>query len=372
MRVIVIGAGVIGSAIALELRSRGAEVVLVEAHAEGGHTSAASAGMVNPFSLTPHDSPALPFYWRSRQMYPEWTRTLHEMTGIDPEWRDAGCLRMARDPADAEQLQRDLEWIRRYDSNAELIDARTACQMEPAIGPPYQSELALYLPSEGWVHTERLMRALHKAVQLSGVNFYTGYPVLSILGDAEHAYGIRTADGVNGIIEGDAVVVAAGAWTTPLLKPLGIYLRVEPVRGVIVKLGDLPVPVRRILSSPVGYLVPRADGTALMGATREQAGFEMRVTPQHYVLLLNALVRLAPALHSASVLGHTVGLRPDTPDHNPYIGTIRGYEGLYLATGHAYHGILLAPATARAVADLILHGATELPIQPLDPNRFLR
>ncbi|MCS7208407.1 MAG: glycine oxidase ThiO [Fimbriimonadales bacterium] len=367
MRVIVVGAGVIGSAVALELRQRGAEVVLIESHAEGGHTSAASAGMVNPFSLTPEDSPALPFYWHSRQMYAEWTRALYEGTGIDPEWRDAGCLRVALTPADAEQLRVNLEWVRRYDSCAELLDAQSACRLEPALSPNIHA--ALHLPSEGWVHAERLMRALRRAVQLSGINLYIGYPALSVLGDEERAYGVRTADGV---IEGDAVVIATGAWTTALLKPLGIHLRVEPVRGVILKLGDLPVPVRRILSSPVGYLVPRADGTALLGATREQAGYDLRATTEHYLSLLHALWRVASALHHATVLGHTVGLRPDTPDHNPYIGMIRGYEGLYLATGHAYHGILLAPATACAVADLILNGATELPIEPFNPNRFLR
>jgi glycine oxidase len=367
VRVIVIGAGIIGCAVALELRQRGAEVVRIEGYAEGGHTSAASAGMVNPFSLTPHETPALPLYWRSRQMYPEWTRILYETTGIDPEWRDTGCLRVALTPADAKQLETNLEWIRRYDASAELLNARAARQLEPALANTI--ELALYLPSEGWVHTERLMHALHRAVQLNGVNFYTGHPVLSLLGDSERAYGVRTA---HGVMEGDAIVVAAGAWTTALLQSLEIHLRVEPVRGVILKLGDLPVPVRRILSSPVGYLVPRADGTVLMGATREQAGYNLDATAESYALLLHALSRVAHALFHATVLGHTVGLRPDTPDHNPYIGMIRGYEGLYLAAGHAYHGILLAPATAHAVADLILNGATELPIEPFDPNRFLR
>lgn len=367
MRVIVVGAGVIGCAVALELRRRGAEVVLMEGYAEGGHTSAASAGMVNPFSLTPNETPALPMYWRSRQMFPEWTRTLLEETGIDPEWRDTGCLRVALTPADAEHLQRNLEWIRHYDTAAELLDAHAARHIEPALHDAI--ELALHLPSEGWVHTERLMRALHRAIQLNGVKFYTGYPVLNLLHRSGRAYGVRTAYGV---IESDALVVATGAWTTPLLMALEIHLPVEPVRGVILKLGDLPVPVRRILSAPVGYLVPRADGTALLGATREQAGYNMYATAEGYAHLLQALSRIAPALLHATVLGHTVGLRPDTPDHSPYIGMVQGYEQLYLAAGHAYHGVLMAPATAHAIADLVLNNYTTLPIEPFDPNRFMR
>jgi len=367
MRVLVVGAGVIGAAVAWELLQRGAEVVLLDGAAEGGHTSAASAGMVNPFSLTPDDTPALPLYWQSLQMYPDWTRALHERTGIDPEWRDGGCLRVALTPTDAEHLEASLAWIRRYDPHAELIDAQTARQMEPALNP--EIACALHIPSEGWVHTERLMRALHRAVQLKSANLYIGSPALSLVVREGAARGVQTA---HGVLEGDAVVVTAGAWAGALLQPLGMHASITPVRGVILSLGDLPLPVRRILSSPVGYLVPRADGTALLGATREQAGYDARATAEGYALLTHALARLAPHLMHATVLGHTVGLRPDTPDHNPYLGAVAGYDGLYLAAGHAYHGILLAPATARAIADVILNGATELPIAPFDPNRFMR
>jgi glycine oxidase len=367
MRVLVVGAGVIGTAVAWELLQRGAEVVLLEGSAEGGHTSTASAGMVNPFSLTRDDTPALPLYWQSLQMYPEWTRALHEQTGIDPEWRSAGCLRVALTPADAEHLEASLAWIRRYDACAERIDSRTARQMEPALNP--EIEAALYIPSEGWVHTERLMRALHRAVQLNGANLYMGSPVLRLVAQNGAVRGVQTA---HGTLEGDAVVIAAGTWAGALLQPLGISTPTTPVRGVILILCDLPLPVRRILSSPAGYLVPRADGTALLGATREQVGYDMRATAEGYALLTHTLSRLAPSLMHATVLGHTVGLRPDTPDHNPYLGAAAGYAGLYLAAGHAYHGILLAPATACALADLILNGATDLPIAPFDPNRFKR
>ena len=367
MRVLVVGAGVIGTAVAWELLQRGAEVVLLEGSSEGGHTSTASAGMVNPFSLTREDTPALPLYWQSLQMYPEWTRALHEQTGIDPEWRSGGCLRVALTPTDAEHLEASLEWIRRYDTHAERIDSRAARQMEPALNP--EIEAALHIPSEGWVHTERLMRALHRAVQLSGANLYTGSPALRLMAQNGAVRGVQTA---HGMLEGDAVVVATGAWAGALLQPLGIHAPTTPVRGVILILGDLPLPVRCILSSPVGYLVPRADGAALLGATREQAGYDMRATAESYALLTHNLSRLAPSLMHATVLAHTVGLRPDTPDHNPYIGAVKGYSGLYLAAGHAYHGILLAPATGCALADLILDGATDLTIAPFDPIRFMR
>lgn len=367
MRILIIGGGVIGSAVAVALRQRGAEVVLIDSLAEGGQTSTASAGMVNPFSLTPEDSPALPFYWHSLLMYPEWTHMLHELTGIDPEWRQGGCLRVALAEPDQEHLRASLAWIRRYDAGATLLDGEAARQLEPALHPEIAA--ALLLPSEGWIHTERLMRALHRAVKLLGVNLYTGSPALCLETHSGRIRGVRTA---YGILEGDAVVIAAGAWSAALLQPLGVHAPTEPVRGLILILNDLPMPVRRILSSPLGYLVPRGNGTVLLGATREQAGYDLRATAESYAHLTQSLHRLAPSLMHASLVGHTVGLRPDTPDHNPYLGAVNGYEGLYLATGHAYHGILLAPATARALADLILQGATTLPLEPFNPNRFQR
>lgn len=367
MRVIVIGAGIIGTAIALELRLRGASVALIESNAEGGHTSAASAGMVNPFSLTPNDSPAVQFYWQSFQMYPAWVAQLRERTGIDPEWRVNGTIRAALTPADADQLRANSEWIRRYDPSVQLISGAEARRLEPALHPEVSE--ALWLPNEGWVHTPRLMRALHRAVQVEGVNLYAASPALSVEIRGTQVRGVRTA---HGLVQGDAVVIAAGAWAGALLQPLGVRAPTEPVRGQILVLSDLPIPVGRILSTPMGYIVPRADGTAVLGATREQAGYDMRATAEGYAHLTQSLARIAPRLLHATLVGHTVGLRPDTPDHNPYIGVVNGYQGLYAAAGHAYHGILMAPATAQVIADLVLNGSTNLPIAPFDPNRFTR
>ena len=364
--VLVIGAGVIGSAIAWELRRRGASVVLLESLSEGGQTSVASAGMVNPFSLTPAETPALPFMLHSLNLYPDWATQLYEAVGIDIEWCRCGSLRVALHDSDAQSVRATYEWVVRYEAQAQLLSAREARELEPVLTE--ECSLALWLPNEGWVHTGRLMRALHAAAVQAGVEFYRGQPVVGFLQENGRIVGVRTAGGV---LRGDAVVVAAGAWTGALLHTLGIHVPIEPVRGQILVLSDLPQPVRHIMTSLIGYLVPRANGTVLLGATREHAGFDLRATAAGMHHLLQTLARLFPALISATVLKHTVGLRPGTPDANPLIGGIAGFEQLYLASGHAYHGILLAPATAQAVADLVLNGQTDLPIAPFDPARFL-
>lgn len=366
MTVLVVGAGVIGSAIAWQLRQRGASVVLLESLSEGGQTSIASAGMVNPFSLTPEETPALPFMLYSLNLYPEWAQQLREAVGIDIEWCRCGSLRVALHESDAQSLHTLYEWVARYEPDAQLLSAREARELEPALSE--ECSLALWLPNEGWVHTERLMRALHTVVVQAGVEFYRGQPVVGFLQENGRVAGVRTAGGV---IRGDAVVVAAGAWTGALLHTLGIRVPIEPVRGQILVLGDLPRPVRHIITSLIGYLVPRANGTALLGATREHAGFDLRATAEGARHLLQTLERLFPLLMNATMLGQMVGLRPGTPDANPLIGEVPGAERLYLASGHAYHGILLAPATAHAVADLVLNGKTNLPIAPFEPSRFL-
>lgn len=368
-QVLIVGAGVIGSAIAWELRRRGAEVAVLESSSEGGQTSAASAGMVNPFSLTPEENPALPFAIASREQFPEWVARLHETTGIDAEWRAEGSLRIALTPEDAEQLQQVARWVIRYEPEARLLSPEEARRLEPVISVACHG--ALWLPSEGWVHTERLMHALHRALRVSGVVFYLGQPAVGLAREGQRIRGVQTPTGT---LYADTVVLCAGAWSGLLLRELGWQAPIEPVRGQILVLRDLPLHSRRLLvslgSGAIGYLVPRASGEALFGATREQAGYDTRPTAKDTASLLYNLERMFPSLLDATLARVQVGLRPSTPDHQPLIGSLPGWEGFYLASGHSYHGILLAPATAQAVADLIEHGTTRLPIQPFQPERF--
>jgi glycine oxidase len=156
------------------------------------------------------------------------------------------------------------------------------------------------------------------------------------------------------------------------LDPSGVVPPpVFPVRGQMLALhapGALALPLysRRV------YLVPRVDGRILVGATREHVGFEKRVTLAGAATLLAAAHALAPGLADAPLVGHWAGLRPGTPDDRPVLGAAPGVEGLWLATGHYRHGILLAPVTAEAIADLVVDGRTALPIDAMAPARFAR
>lgn len=365
-KIIVIGAGIIGSAVALELRRRGVQVILLESVSEGGQTSSASAGMVNPFSLTPQENPSVPFALESRRLFPDWVAFLKEFTGIDAEWRAEGSLRVALSAEEREHLQSMHDWVARYEPGAELLTEREVRQLEPAVTE--QCVAGLWLPSEGWVQTERLMHALHRALHQNGSDFCRGRPATGLIVDGERVSGVRTPYGA---LYADAVILCAGSWTGTLLEGVGWHIPIEPVRGQILVLHDLPQRVIRLITSSLGYWVPQADGSALFGATREQAGYDMRVTVEGFGTLISPLLRLFPHMGDARIAGSRVGLRPNTPDHQPVIGALPHREGLYLASGHSYHGILLAPATALAVADLITQGRTDLMINPFRPDRFV-
>jgi glycine oxidase len=324
MRVLVVGAGVIGAAVAWELLQRGAEVVLLDGAAEGGHTSAASAGMVNPFSLTPDDTPALPLYWQSLQMYPEWTRTLHERTGIDPEWRERGLPACCAHPC-GRRASGGEPWRGFVATTPAPSESIRLHRAPDGACPEPRSRLLHFtfpakagcIPSGSCAHCIALCNLAAQTYTQDRLCFGSWRRTAQCAACKRRMARWKAMRWWSQRARGQARFY--NRW--------GLHTPTTPVRGVILILGDLPLPVRRILSSPAGYLVPRADGTALLGATREQVGYDMRATAEGYALLTHTLSRLTPSLMHATVLGHTVGLRPDTPDHNPYLGAAAGYAG---------------------------------------------
>ncbi len=165
------------------------------------------------------------------------------------------------------------------------------------------------------------------------------------------------------------VVMAAGAWSGPLLEDLGVRVPTPPLKGQIVLLkGDRPL-LGRVVEHGKNYLVPRDDGRVLVGATEEDAGFDTRTTPGSHASLLDEALRLCPILSQAEVEATWAGLRPGSVDTRPYIGPAPGFENLIVATGHKRAGLQLAPATAELVADLVLGRPPRLDLTPFRPDR---
>ncbi len=344
--VVIVGGGLIGCALAAELAFRGKRVVVVERAEPGAEASGAAAGMLSPQAEAREPSPFFDLAIESRDLYPAWARGLSEETGIDVSFRRTGILRcLSADEAD--EARASCAWQRARGLRAEEL-AREALDPEIAVRISRDVGAAVFYPDEAVVDPRLLTRAAWLLAQRRGARVLTGTAVRRFRIEAGVCRGVETDEGT---IESAAVVDAAGAWAA-FDASLEIPVPVAPVRGQIVEVRLAGRPLETVLSSREVYVVPRPDGTALLGSTLEHVGFRKEVTAGAVAGLLAAGERLCPEIASARFLTAWAGLRPGTPDGWPILGQ-SPVPGLFFAAGHFRHGILLAPATAARMADLL-------------------
>jgi glycine oxidase len=173
-------------------------------------------------------------------------------------------------------------------------------------------------------------------------------------------------------LDGDAVIVAAGAWTGALCASFGGRLPIEPRRGQMLALAHVPPLLTHAIHGEDVYLVPRASGELLVGATVERVGFHRAVTAEGIAGLLTSAINLVPGLAGLPITRTWYGFRPWAPDGLPIIGPWPGVPGLWVATAHYRNGILLAPITARLVSESIMRGQPSPELEDFLPDRFLR
>jgi glycine oxidase len=321
MRVAVIGAGVIGCAVAERLQRGGHQVTVYERDRVGAHASGAAAGLLAPYSEEELDAGA-----RSLRMFPELAARLLGETGIDVQYHEMDSLTPAFDPEEEAILKR---------AGGRWLDAFEVRRLEPGLHPDCRGA-ALFPESQ--VTPPLFTRALAQAAVQRGAELREGVAVASP-GDLAPA---------------DQVVLAAGPWSGDLAPSFGLELAVWPSRGQLVRLRpapDRPQPLTRMLTHHGRYLVPKPDGTIVAGSTEEEVGFDARPTADGVRGLLDFARRLVPALGAAAVEEVWAALRPATADGQPIIE--RRGERLVVATGHNRNGILLAPLTAELVAGLL-------------------
>jgi glycine oxidase len=365
---VVVGGGLIGCAIARELARRGVRTALVERGVVGAEATRAAAGMVAPQAECERRGPVLSLGLASRARYAAWIAAVEAESGIDVEYATDGIVYAVLDDADARTLAARARWQRAAGLRVERLRATDARRLVPALSP--RARWALHFPDDHRVNNERLGPAVGVAARRAGVRVLEGVTALRVRARRRRLAGLETSAGT---IPSPAVVNAAGAWAGFLALPAGVAPPpVFPVRGQMLVLRGEPRALRRPLYSRRGYLVPRRDGRILAGSTLERAGFDKRVTAGAAAEILAALRALAPGLGALTLEGAYAGLRPGTPDRRPILGAAPGLEGLYYATGHYRSGILLAPATAVAIADLVLEGRTALPLAGMAPARFVR
>jgi glycine oxidase len=342
--VVVVGAGVIGCAVARELAIRGAKTLVVEARTIGAGATQASAGVLAPYIEAPSDGPLHALTVQSLSLYDEFISSIGRESSVAIEYRRCGTLEVAHEPKAAEQLKTLGEWVRSKNVDARWLDPSEISGLEPALAATCGG---LLVPSHGYVNALQLTSALADGARRHGAEIHTGRRVESV---ADHGDSASVIAG-GGIYRARTVVVAAGSWSSEIARET----TVAPVRGQLVRVRWEGPPIQRILWSEQCYLVPWLDGTLLVGATVEQVGFDERVTAGGVKSLLNAASALVPAIADATFAEVRVGLRPATTSGLPIIRRSEQHPSVVFATGHFRNGILLAPLTAKLVAELVNH-----------------
>ncbi|MEK6300863.1 MAG: glycine oxidase ThiO [Acidobacteriota bacterium] len=360
--VIIAGGGVIGCSIALKLAEAGLGVTLLERGRVGCEASRAAAGMLAAQSETTGAGPFSDLCLQSRSMYREFAAHLTEASGIDIEYNDQGLLFVMLDGEEAAT-----RWVSaQTEAGTELerLSPSAVRDFEPAVTESATG--AIFIPGDHQVENRRLMDALEVAIRRAGVQLVEGAEVTALTAHRGKVTGVVS----NGDrFDAAVVVVAAGTWSSRLIEPLRLNVKVIPARGQMIAVRGQGCSINRALQSSKVYLVPRRDGRLLIGATVEYAGFEKGVTVGGISSLLSAAIELAPSLRGFEIAETWSGLRPDTGDHLPILGPA-GIDGLVLATGHFRNGILLAPVTAKLIAELILTGRAPPALKPFSNERF--
>ena len=351
MHVVVVGAGIVGCAVAYELARRGARVQVVDRREVGAGATQASAGMLAPY-IEAHDRRALlDLAARSLDLYDEFVARVVEDSGAAVQYVRSGTLEVALDPSALARLAEVARTCAARGVDAELLDAAAAREAEPHLTPRVCG--GLRIGTHGFVGARDLTDALRSAAVAHGVSFLTSRAAQRIAAEGD---GVRVDTSGDALVC-DAAVLAAGSWSGRIEVEGAAPLPVRPVRGQLLHLGWPAPALGRVVWAPGCYVVPWSDGSVLVGATVEEVGFDERATVAGVRALIDATAAVLPAVHEASFKTARVGLRPATPDQLPVIGRSAAVPGLIYASGHFRYGVLLAPLTAALVAHVVAGGA---------------
>ena len=363
-----IGAGLIGLACAWRAQQLGMSVLVLDREPEpGAATSRVAAGMLAPVTEADvGEEGPLRVNLAARERWPAFAAELEERTGLGTGYRDSGALVVAADRDDTESLRRLHDFERSLGLDAEWLTPSGCRELEPGLSPRVGGGILAH--GDGVADPVATIRALARAVA-EHAELALGVEVEAIEHDAARVTGVRSSAGT---IACEHVVLAAGPWSSALAPEGGGALPVRPVKGQILELrvrgGQGPL-IDRIVRTPRCYLVPRADGRVVLGATVEEQGFDTAVTGDGVYRLLEAAWEVLPEVGELELVGARAGLRPGTPDNAPVVGPGE-LDGLIWATGHWRNGVLLAPLTGDAVAGLLAGDGLPGELEALSPSRF--
>lgn len=369
---VVVGAGVIGLAVAWRAAQRGVRVALVDPE-PGSGASHAAAGMLAPVTEAHYgEEGLLRLNLASARRYPEFVAELEEVSGTSAGFSSGGTLAVAFDSGDRAVLADLAEFHQRLGLDSERLTGRECRAHEPLLAPDVQS--GLLVSGDHQIDNRMLVAALLTAIGRTHVQLHRER-VAELLVEHDAATGVRLADGR--VLHADSVVLAAGCRSTSIPGlPSGVLPPIRPVKGQILRLSVpasaapfLGHAVRGVVRGRQVYLVPREHGELVIGATAEEQGFDTQVTAGGVYELLRAAHGLVPDVGELPLTEVRAGLRPGSPDNAPILGAT-DLPGLIAATGHFRNGVLLTPITADAIAECLVSGQLPEEAAGFVPQRF--
>jgi len=367
--IVIVGGGIMGGSIAFELAKHKLNVAVLDRQELMHEASWAAAGMLSPAPDCPAAIPAVPLGRASLAIYPKFVDAIERASGMGTGFRTGGAVMVISSGDADDELSKMVALHRGLGLACERLPLDKARIMEPALGK--DARAAAFLPDECSVEPRALTAAVLNAANEAGAALLPGWEVVSLALDGKKCVGVKTSNGET--IHASQVILAAGCWSSQILNAAP-FAPTVPLRGQMIALRHSRTPIRNVLRSERGYIVPRgrmSPQTVILGSTIENAGYEKRVTSGGLEKILAAANALVPELAKAEVIETWSGLRPGTPDQLPILGPA-DIEGLVFATGHYRNGILLAPITAKLVGEWIMHKETSMDCEIFSPLRFLR
>ena len=370
--VLVVGGGIIGLVTAWRAAQRGLSVAVADPEPGGGAAQVAAGMLAAVTELHYGEQTLLGLNLASAARYPDFAAELTELTGHGLGYRRCGTLAVALDTDDRAHLRELHAFQRESGLESEWLSGRECRRLEPMLAPGVRG--GLRVDGDHQIDPRRLAAALVAACERAGVVFHREWAERLTV-TAGRATGCVLRDGT--APSAGQVVLAAGSLSGRLAGvPDEALPPVRPVKGQVLRLSVprryapfLSRTVRAVVRGSHVYLVPRLDGELVVGATSEELGWDTTVTAGGVYELLRDAHELVPGITELPLTETRAGLRPGSPDHAPLLGPT-ALEGLLLATGHFRNGVLLAPVTGDAMAQVLTTGELPDVARPFTPRRF--